>query len=98
MRLMVGNAVRIYLFILLLFAGACKSGNDQKVTPDFEVNIQRFEQDLFGISIYDVADSIQGLGDATVEVMFEGRTISVVGGTFTDDFAPYDRHVYRIVP
>eukprot|EP01050_Picozoa_sp_SAG11_P019850 SAG11_NODE_3229_length_2596_cov_1.746496_3_plen_68_part_00 len=31
----------------------------------------------------------------SVEVMFEGRTIPVVNGSFTDGFEEYDAHVYR---
>jgi hypothetical protein len=31
---------------------------------------------------------------ATIHVLFEGRTLPVVNGTFTDAFRPYDVHVY----
>ena len=38
-----------------------------------------------------------GLGAlATVEVLGENRTLSAVGGKFTDDFKGYDVHIYRI--
>ncbi len=35
---------------------------------------------------------------ATVEVIGEDRTIAARDGRFTDDFAPYDVHLYRISP
>jgi hypothetical protein len=41
--------------------------------------------------------TLQGLpGEAKAEVLGEGRTVPVRGGTFEDAFAPYDVHIYRI--
>jgi hypothetical protein len=41
--------------------------------------------------------SVSGLSKkATAEVLGEERTIPVRGGNFTDDFQPYDVHLYRI--
>ena len=31
----------------------------------------------------------------TVEVLFEGRQVEVGHGSWSDDFGPYERHVYR---
>ncbi len=42
--------------------------------------------------------TLKGIGDATAEVLFEGRTVPVKGGSFTDSFAPYAVHRYRIAP
>lgn len=40
---------------------------------------------------------VHGLPEkATAEVLGEGRTISVQNGKFSDDFQPYDVHLYRI--
>jgi len=33
---------------------------------------------------------------AAVEVLFEDRTLTLEGGVLTDDFGPYQRHVYRL--
>jgi hypothetical protein len=33
---------------------------------------------------------------APVEVLFEGRTLTLAKGVLTDDFEPYERHVYRL--
>lgn len=35
-------------------------------------------------------------GDTSAEVIGEDRSVSVQDGTFTDDFDPYDVHLYRI--
>ncbi len=35
------------------------------------------------------------VGDGVVEVVDEGRTVSVVDGVVVDDFLPYQAHVYR---
>ena len=35
-----------------------------------------------------------GVRAATIHVLFEGRTLPVANGTFTDEFRPYDVHVY----
>jgi hypothetical protein len=41
--------------------------------------------------------AIPGLsGDASAEVLGEGRNVKVVNGRFEDDFAPYDVHLYAI--
>ena len=41
--------------------------------------------------------SIAGIGKNRVaEVIGENRTISFKGGIFTDDFKPYEPHIYRI--
>ncbi|NPV47954.1 MAG: hypothetical protein HPY69_13420 [Armatimonadetes bacterium] len=37
-----------------------------------------------------------GLGDGQAEVLFEGRSASVQGGTISDQFAPLGVHVYRV--
>ena len=34
---------------------------------------------------------------ALVEVLNESRTVALTGGSFTDHFAPYELHVYRVV-
>ena len=40
---------------------------------------------------------LQGIGDATAEVLDEQRTLPVAGGTFADEFEPYGVHLYRIM-
>ena len=40
--------------------------------------------------------SIDGLGDATVEVINEGRIIDMKKGTFSDNFEGYDVNLYKI--
>jgi len=42
--------------------------------------------------------TIAGLGDATAEVLFEDRTVAVKAGRFTDAFAPYAVHRYKMQP
>ncbi|HPD15556.1 MAG TPA: hypothetical protein PLE19_11425 [Planctomycetota bacterium] len=42
------------------------------------------------------AITLKGIADVQAEVLFEGRTIPVKGGVFTDDFAPYAVHRYRV--
>jgi hypothetical protein len=40
--------------------------------------------------------TVSGAGDGAVVVLDEGRTISMSHGQFTDHFAPYQHHIYRI--
>lgn len=41
--------------------------------------------------------AVKGLAaDSKADVLEEGRAIDAAGGKFTDDFAPYDVHIYRI--
>ncbi|HLZ38545.1 MAG TPA: hypothetical protein VKP64_12490 [Mycobacteriales bacterium] len=40
--------------------------------------------------------TVDGLGDATVSVPEEGRSLRATGGRFTDSFGPYQWHIYRI--
>ena len=35
-------------------------------------------------------------GDAAAEVLGEKRTLKVAGGKFSDEFKPFDVHLYRI--
>jgi hypothetical protein len=42
---------------------------------------------------------VAGLGNGTVEVLDEGRTITATGGRFSDEFASQNAvHIYRFVP
>ena len=34
--------------------------------------------------------------DAAINVLFEDRRIGADGGSFTDTFRPYERHVYEL--
>jgi hypothetical protein len=40
--------------------------------------------------------SVAGAGEGTVEVLDENRTLTLAGGKFTDNFDPYQHHIYRI--
>ncbi|MBM4043008.1 MAG: hypothetical protein FJ290_31345 [Planctomycetes bacterium] len=55
---------------------------------------------VFAVNMYRKPEkatiTLKGIGDAQAEVLFEGRTIPVKGGAFTDDFAPYAVHRYKI--
>lgn len=56
---------------------------------------------VFAVAMRDEAAAarfrIDGLpGDHTVNVLDENRTLESSDGTFTDDFAPYDVHLYEI--
>lgn len=55
---------------------------------------------VFAVNMYRKPEkatiTLKGLGDAQAEVLFESRTVPVKGGTFTDEFAPYAVHHYRI--
>jgi len=42
--------------------------------------------------------TLRDVGDTTAEVLGESRSITIVGGAFTDDFAPYAVHRYRVGP
>ena len=41
--------------------------------------------------------SFAGLGDGTVEVINEDRSLAMTGGQFSDPFGGFDTHLYRIV-
>lgn len=55
---------------------------------------------IFAVNMYRRPEkatfSIEGLGDATAEVLFEDRKLQVTGGKLTDEFAPYAVHRYRV--
>lgn len=42
---------------------------------------------------------LSGIDEATrIEVIGEGRDLTARDGSFEDDFAPYDVHLYRVLP
>jgi len=55
------------------------------------LNSMSVEQPGATFSLADVPDG------TTVEVLFEERTLTVQDGKITDDFAPLQRHVYRLI-
>jgi hypothetical protein len=40
--------------------------------------------------------TVDRLGDATVDVPEEGRSLQATDGRFTDRFGPYEWHIYRV--
>lgn len=56
---------------------------------------------LFAVNMYrepaTAEFKIAGIGDATADVLHEERSVTVKSGVFTEDFAPYAVHRYRIV-
>jgi hypothetical protein len=40
--------------------------------------------------------TLPGAKAGTVEVIGEGRSVTAGGGTFADEFAPYEVHLYRL--
>lgn len=68
--------------------------------PQIEVRCK----EAAGVYLYILAAAREGndqtvtfsnLQDGEVEVLHENRTLEVVNGSFTDDFAPHDVHIYR---
>jgi len=55
---------------------------------------------VFAVNMYrkpeKAAFTLKGVGDGAAEVLFEDRALDVKGGMFTDEFAPYAVHRYRI--
>jgi len=55
---------------------------------------------VFAVNMYHkpekAAFTLKGVGDGTAEVLFEDRALDVKAGAFTDEFAPYAVHRYRI--
>jgi hypothetical protein len=42
--------------------------------------------------------ALRGVDTGSVEVLGESRTLTVSGGSFEDDFSPYEVHLYRVSP
>ena len=42
--------------------------------------------------------ALRGVDTGSVEVLGESRTLTVSGGSFQDDFSPYEVHLYRVSP
>ena len=57
---------------------------------------------VFAVSMRDTKTTgsfkVPGAAVGTVEVIGEDRKLQLVGGTFSDNFAGYEVHLYRIVP
>ena len=55
---------------------------------------------LFAVNMYREPATaefrVPGVKDASAEVLYEGRAVEVKNGTFTQAFAPYAVHRYRI--
>ena len=51
---------------------------------------------LSGATHNSASVAISGVDGATAVVYGESRSLAVGGGTITDDFAPYARHIYRV--
>ena len=70
-------------------------------TPvDFIVKQYETATYLFAVAMRDSATtklfSLPALGDTTIEVLDEGRELSLVGGQFQDMFVGYEAHLYKI--
>ncbi len=69
-----------------------------------DISSHRVKRDLyvFAAAMRGAATSskftLKGIKSGTVEVIDEGRTIKVAGGTFEDAFEPWGVHLYRISP
>jgi len=61
----------------------------------FAVRITEHDEPQIGDNIT-VTFNVEGVSDAVAEVFDESRTINVIGGSFTDTFAPNDVHIYKI--
>jgi len=44
----------------------------------------------------DATITVSGAGSGTVDVLDEGRTVQMTNGQFSDHFAPYEHHIYRL--
>jgi hypothetical protein len=74
--------------------------------PGMHGTVRRYQDSVYlillngtGAEQAGAAFSLQDIPDGTdAEVLFEDRTLSVEDGKLTDDFRPYERHVYRIPP
>ncbi|MFW6164471.1 MAG: hypothetical protein ACODAJ_17005, partial [Planctomycetota bacterium] len=55
---------------------------------------------VFAVNMYRKPEratlALRGLGDATAQVLFEGRTLPLQAGRLTDAFAPYAVHRYKV--
>ena len=70
------------------------NSNIHTILKEYDKKFYLITVNLSGSTINGVSLNIPDTYSSQAEVKFEARTETIAGGAITDNFAPYERHVY----